>query len=518
MKNLFDQQKKRTNTYIGLVSGVLLGMLLTACMSVSANAGIDVDTNAMGADTDMDIPFYETSHISIPKLNPYLIEYESEYPYICADIMVSGYSAEKPEDDYLYRNVTFAGEADVNWQFYDSLPKLEEGVQARRENMDEEPVSDGGADAGLTFRMLYYRFPLPKGAHALDIYEVLKERYDTEEHPLCAYSGGHGTNYKIIQNTIGDDGYTYSYPNESEINFTVKDGIAYGLILMEPEEIRADESIRLLFFNYNDNINGEISGWGWGLDEEVLYWIDHEERITVMEDGRSFVEVQGINTCEPRGGFLEYFGMLKDADYEVAISEGEPPLSIHFALDVQYSLKGEYACYLLNGDCADERFNMTVTDPESGSRLQALWVELCVEAIDTVTFVDLNADGCLDMRIDKPTHWNGEGAVMDAYAGCDYLLWNPEERIFERKSADEVQNSLLSNQNGGTENDNTGQAGEDIEYVVQSGDCLWSISERLLGAGYLWTMIKRAEDAPKDPNYLLPGEVVIIPQERYLPN
>lgn len=515
MKNQFERQKKGIHTYVSLVSAVLLGMFLTVCVSVSANAGMDADRNAMGADANTDTPIYETGHISIPEINPYLIGYESEYPYICADIMVSGYSAEKPKDDYLNKHVTFAGEADVTWQLYDSLPRLEEGVQARRDNRTEEPISAGGADEGLTFRMLYYRFPLPEGAHALDIYETLKERYGTEERSLCAHSGGHGTIYEIHQMIVEDDGNTYSYSGESEIHFTVKDGIAYGLVLMGPEEIRSDESIRLLFSDYSDNIDSE--SFGFGLDEEELYWIDHEDRITVMEDGRSFAEVRGTNKGwgDGNAGFLGYFGMLTDADYEVAISEGESPLSIHFALDVQYSLKGEYACYLWNGSCADERYNMTVTDPESGDRLQALWVDLCVEAIDTVTFTDLNADGCLDMRIDKPNHWNGEGAVMDGYSGYAYLLWNPEERIFERKSADEVQDSRHANLYGPAEDDSIELTGEDIEYVVQPGDCLWSISERLLGAGYLWPMLGRAEDASKDPNYLLPGEIVTIPQELY---
>ncbi|MDE7248074.1 MAG: LysM peptidoglycan-binding domain-containing protein, partial [Lachnospiraceae bacterium] len=55
-----------------------------------------------------------------------------------------------------------------------------------------------------------------------------------------------------------------------------------------------------------------------------------------------------------------------------------------------------------------------------------------------------------------------------------------------------------------------------LEYEVQEGDSLWRISERFYGTGYKWPTIVRAEDAPKDPNYLLAGETVFIPEFFYI--
>lgn len=49
---------------------------------------------------------------------------------------------------------------------------------------------------------------------------------------------------------------------------------------------------------------------------------------------------------------------------------------------------------------------------------------------------------------------------------------------------------------------------EMLEYRVQEGDSLWRISQRFFGTGYKWTTIIRAGDAPKNPNYLLAGEMV----------
>lgn len=53
---------------------------------------------------------------------------------------------------------------------------------------------------------------------------------------------------------------------------------------------------------------------------------------------------------------------------------------------------------------------------------------------------------------------------------------------------------------------------DDIEYVVQQGDCLSSIAEQY---GYLWQTIWNHNSAlqskRKNPNTLLPGDVVLIP-------
>ena len=50
------------------------------------------------------------------------------------------------------------------------------------------------------------------------------------------------------------------------------------------------------------------------------------------------------------------------------------------------------------------------------------------------------------------------------------------------------------------------------DYVVKSGDCLWSIAQKAYGTGRQWNVIYQAnKDSIKDPNALRVGQVLVIP-------
>ncbi|WP_204790457.1 LysM peptidoglycan-binding domain-containing protein, partial [Oscillibacter sp. CU971] len=50
------------------------------------------------------------------------------------------------------------------------------------------------------------------------------------------------------------------------------------------------------------------------------------------------------------------------------------------------------------------------------------------------------------------------------------------------------------------------------DYVVKSGDCLWSIAQEAYGTGRQWQVIYNAnKDAIKNPNDLRVGQVLVIP-------
>ena len=261
-----------------------------------------------------------------------------------------------------------------------------------------------------------------------------------------------------------------------------------------------------LFNSESLNITDKDGTEGVNLSEEQLYWVDHEERVTVLESPtRCFVEVRAINTEREEvddGVEMSYFGMLKEADYEVLIYDKVPMLEIKFSF-AEGSLEAGYETPLHNGQCMAMNYHMTVTDKESGEVLQEDTVRLCIDQVDMITFGDFNKDRYIDMRIDYPSHQD-ETYQTKWWDFPLYMLWNTELEIFEYKTEQEVRGSLHAHINAITEE-------RSREYVVQSGDCLWSISERYLGSGFYWTMLQREENASRDPNYVLPGEIIYIP-------
>ena len=527
------RREKRKSNHYRLFGVAIISMVLTACGAQGEKQDIE----------DAEVVDYaqrpsESYNCSVQELNSYLLNYETDYSYVSADITINGYSVDSADEDYWNWDLSMTtGAAEVTWQFYDSLEQMESALAAESDN--------AASDAEI--RMLYYTFPLPEDVRALDIYHTLNERYGTEDQPFWAIGGTNGTVYSYVQETRGEDGNTYLYPHSSAVNLFIKDKSAYGLVSKSIPDTYSDKEMNLIFWDYENSLGGNAYS-GWGLSEERLYWIDHEERVTSMaEPNRSFLEIRGIDeNWESAGyeGIMTYFGMLKEADYEVPLTEDGSMLNIHFTFAEEPSEEG-YRYYLWNGHCMDEDYHMTVTNQETGKVLQESTIQLSIELPDTITFIDLNADGYADMRIDKPSHSSGERAVMESWSSRTYMLWNPQEEQFERKTEKEVQNSLLANQNGLTEEEQdektkrerldkfapltqlpegadpddyielTGEG--NTEYVVQPGDCLWSISERLLGSGFYWRTLQREENATEDPDYLLPGEIIRMPEKIYIP-
>ena len=530
---------KKTN--YGILIALMCSAIFTACGLQEDN---DSETYGQVSAPTSDLYMEGTGNVesiesadgrtykcSMKELNPYLSEFEPESPYFYADILVTEFSAESSYGNDFNMLVSLSGDAEVTWHYLDSLEQLEDALDERDENTMNGEI-----------QLIYYSFPLPEDFHALNCYRTMEERLGTEECEIHAVSTDNGNIYYFSQEMNGQ-GNGYLYLSDSKLtvqNLVIKNGYAYGLALKETSFSAVSEEINLLFYRFQGNY-GRDTFYGWGLKEEQLYWIDHEERITEEEgsDGR-FVEVRGIDTNWEQSGehLMKYFGMMKEADYEVSLSEDGPTLTFHFSLGKEISVP-DYKIFLLNGFCMDEEYNMTVTDKETGQVLQEGAVKLSIELPDTIHFVDLNGDGLKDIRIDRPVHISGARAATDKWTPPTYMLWNPTAGQFEKKTEKEVQNSLLANRNGLTEEEQaektlrerrdffvllkqlpswaspdkyielTVEAGE---YVVQPGDTLWSISENLLGSGSSWTMLQREGNAPKDPNLLLPGEVIHIPE------
>ena len=585
---------KRKNLIIGISA---LGLFLAACGAPSGGVdgnpdgwedfdtgnGSDIGEGLQSAEVKEEWP-EEHHSCGVQELSGYLYDHTSvsASPYASAEITIRDYEGEQLETDWDEPSAfQFAGEADVTWRFYNSLAEMEETLNgAAMQETDGNPL-----------HFLYYTFPMTENDHAIDLYYNLKKRFDTKEHPLTAWSADSGKLFYFLQETMKEEGgYEFaSLENRnSRVNLYVKDRTAYGLTLINAPSEDDDGTLEYVFEDVFQHY-GDL-WYGSGLGEENLYWIDHEERLTELENPkRSFLEVRGIDeNSESAGdeGIGRYFGLLVEADYELPLTEDGRMLSLHFSLaeedmeEVSYSdyiedLRKDYFIsvarsleeneeetsvdeeemsaeeedtelryYLLNGYCMDEPYDMTVTDMETGEALQESQVSLSIELPDTITYPDLNGDGYADMRVGAPAHMNGAKAEEEGYTSPTYLLWDPQTEQFVRKTEKEVENSRQAVANGLTEEEQEEKAEQErrdpfalvqelpewaepedyikltgdkmLEYEVQEGDSLWRISERFYGTGYKWTTIVRAEDAPEDPNYLLAGETVFMPEIFYI--
>ena len=410
-----QRNKKRENCIIGIAA---LGLLLMAC-------GAPQNTEVKEEPEE----WPEEHHsCEVQELSGYLYDHTSvsASPYASAEITIKDYEGERLETDWEEPPAfQFAGEADVTWQFYNSLAEMEEVLnEAAMQETDENVLY-----------FLYYTFPMTENDHALDLYYDLKSKFDTKKHPLAAGCEDKGKLFYYIQETReGPEGHesVYEYKRNSKVNLYVKDRTAYGLTLMNAPSEDDDETLEYVF---KDVFQRYGYSWGsWVLNEENLYWIDHEERLTELENPkRSFREVRGIDEnleIDGEPGVKRYFGLLVEADYELPLTENGRMLSLHFSLAEETDTELRY--FLLNGFCMDESYDMTVTDMETGETLQESRVSLSIELPDTITYSDLNGDGYADMRVGAPVHWIGEKAVEDNYTPPSYLLWDPQTEQFVR--------------------------------------------------------------------------------------
>ncbi|MFG6357296.1 MAG: hypothetical protein K1W26_10840 [Acetatifactor sp.] len=412
---------KRKNLIIGIAA---LGLLLMACNALPGRAE-------------------EHCKCGVQELSAYLYEHVSANPYACAEITIRDYEGNMLETDWDKPSAfQLEGEADVTWWSYDSLGEMETALNG---------VAMRETDAN-SFHFLYYTFPMTENDHALDLYYILKQRFDTAEHPLTAWSIDSGKMFCYMQETVKEeDGYEFFclQNRSSRVNLYVKDRTAYGLTLLNAPTEGDDETLEYVFDDVFQRHG--VMGSGWGLDEERLYWIDHEERLTELENPkRSFLEVRGVDeSWESDEEIMKYFGLLVESDCELPFTESGRMLSLHFSLAEKEDPELRY--YLWNGYCMDEPYDMTVTDMETGEVLQERRVSLSIELPDTVTYADLNGDGYADMRVGAPVHMSGAKATEYRYSPPSYLLWDPQTEQFERKTEEEVENSRRAVANGLTE-------------------------------------------------------------------
>lgn len=444
----------------------------------------------------------------LDELFDYLNEAGEGIPYAYAQIIIAvsdsaGKEAEEGSDDELFRQdaIKMEGTAEVLWNTFQTEEEFQEYFNVKEQ---EDWTLSGKEDYEAAF--VYYQYPLGEDVHAIDIDGFLKERYDEEDNPIYAITldGARKQNSDCF--------------NQSGIReIVVLEDRIYGLECKDISDtlMKNDFDASEILMAYSIQKQGAEEPFyrGWVMSEETLYWVDHDERVSSMENPvRTFTEVRGIDSSWDSSRYIENFALLKEADYQTQLCKDGPMMRLHFSFAEEASENG-YETELLNGFCMDESYEMTVTNLDTNELLQIQNVQLSIELPDMITFVDLNQDGYLDMQIDEPTHWSGMRAVVDEYAGQFYMLWNPEEQIFEltsdRQRAESLQSGNESEQKEWT---------DFAEYVVQPGDTLWGIARRFYGTGTRYLEIER-ENAKilNDYEYLMPGMALKIPAPTHSP-
>ena len=443
----------------------------------------------------------------LEELFPYLNEESAKAPYAYAQILITTDVSfeeeteavqEDSEDKYRQDIVKMTGVSDIFWQTFRTKEAFQEYFSVK-EN-EKHVLSE--EDEKYTIELIYYKYQLEEDTYALDIYQYLKEHYDEKKNPLYAI---------VLDDVSQEDSYCFSKSAVCEM--LVMDDIFYGL---ECKASNADkvktEDIAELLMAYSTQKQGASSYTGWVMGEETLYWIDHDERISNLENPtRNFLEVKATNMMWEETGtrYMGNFSMLKEADYRVAVCENGPMLQLHFRFLNNIPEAG-YVTYLYNGDCTNRDYEMTVTNLDTNELLQIQNVKMSIEVVDMITFLDLDEDGYLDMQIMRPTHWNGERAVVDEFSEEVLMLWNPQENLFAVKSRKEISEIRAQNRDKDLQKEET----DFVEYVVQPGDTLWGISRRFYGTGTLYPKIERENaETLSGYRYLMPGMALQISKE-----
>lgn len=479
----------------------------------------------------------ESDTLPIEELPHYLAGTAAGVPYAYAEVTVEypGLGGGSGKGGLQERT------ASVSWKFMgaeeacrEEIVRLEDtyrsGQEQNRQDIQsdidtqdngQDNRTDSGPDGGrVKTHWLYFQYQLEENTYGMDLHAYLQEHYGSPQNQIRMVTGGGGSSYRFSQ----------SYNRE----VIVKDGMVYALICLGIPPKESVNPINELFLDFVQEIqeDGGISS-GWVMDEERLYWADHVERVTILEEpARTFTEALGRDQ-DHWDTIMERFGLLKEAVYQVEISQEGPAVQIQFSFPEDIPENG-YEAFRLNGFCADEAYEMKVTRMEDGAVLQSGTMQLCIEKTDTVDFGDLDGDGYLDMQVSWPSHWNGRGAVMDEYASMGFWLWNPETENFEWKSLREIEarrrdnskdNSKDNNKDNNKDNkdnkdnskDNIGENIEKAEtettFLVEKGDCLWDIARRIYGRGSCYAIIYEANSwqIGEDPSLIPVGMELLIP-------
>lgn len=282
----------------------------------------------------------------------------------------------------------------------------------------------------------------------------------------------------------------------------IKDDFLYVIECVDNQFSSGEDTLKPINYFYWSGILTDAEQYCmWGMDDELFYWRDHDERVIRLENpSRVYTQVPGKDGRWSHFPGKQPCAILQNAEYTVSLSEDSPLLRICFTLE------GEaMELRLPDIGSADYPYKMEVSDAESGELLQVEEERLCVDAIDTLRFEDLDGDGYLDMHIVYPEHYIvAESDAEDQFSYQYYCyrtipsfwIWDTQEHLFVHMNEWELSDYIQE-----------GKAEKGTHIIVQEGDSLWRLARKYLGDGakYIDLYEQNREVIGSDPDRIVPG-------------
>lgn len=383
--------------------------------------------------------------------------------------------------------------ADFSWGFYDDRESFVTDFSEKKSGMDMNPKDDG------SIPWYFVKLRMDDGIYGADIYEYMQQNLSEEGYKYEACTLDSGRLYVIFHTSLTAWEEEYSIWANTEA--VICDGYMYLLACKGADEENIEE-IDSELARFETQYHDGYYRTGTIMDEDALYWSDHMQRVTELENPqRIFTEERATDIDNP-DRLMGYFGLLRKAEYQIKLAPDMPEMMISFQFAEEIPEEG-YETYLFNGSSMDETYQMEIRNVEDNSLIQTTDVNLCIERTDTISFEDIDGDGYLEMNIVYPTHWSGDDEIEVDHRA--YWTWDREKNELVQGKG-----QTASNREDVPEANSTF-----ILVTVEQGDCLWNLAVEYYGDGRKWTEIYEWNQATigDDPSLIYEGMILNLPWE-----
>lgn len=404
-----------------------------------------------------------------------------------------------------------SGKADFHWEFYEDSDSLAADFLEKKKDMAQNE-KDGMAWSFVKLR-------LDEDIYGMDIYEYFEQNlpYEGYEYRLTTFPDrsekipDNETPYYIeqIRQEEHDKGEYLELTTWKRQEAVIFDKYLYILACDEDITEENEETVASDIMEFHDRFVEGYYGTAWILDEDMMHWLKYTRRESRLENPeRIFIEERASNYyLFGVDHWLGYFGLVKEAEYQVKIAPNLPEMTIHFRFAGEAE-KDDDGFELKIRNRNAHRYRMEVRIAEDNRLLQEREAALCIWQMDTISFEDLDGDGYLDMKVSFPEYDSVDGTIYDE----DYLLWNQEMEKFEYVNRAVL---LARQEENAVSSENAAEADtrHDRSVLVEDGDCLWKLAERYYGDGARWRELYEynQETIGENPSLILPGTELEIP-------